>query len=89
MLLDSQLSWSPSTHRTTHRHLLYTRQPYMPGYSYRNYCDSALGDDFGHAYYGSNFARLRQAKEAWDKDNLFRYPQSVPPPPPTQSPYHS
>ncbi|MCC6315788.1 MAG: BBE domain-containing protein, partial [Thermomicrobiales bacterium] len=31
-----------------------------------------------HAYYGSNFERLVEVKQAWDPDALFRFPQSIP-----------
>lgn len=55
-------------------------RPYVSGASYVNYCDLDLLD-FGHAYWGSNLTRLKEIKSAFDPDNIFRHPQSVPPGP--------
>ncbi len=35
--------------------------------------------DWPSAYYGSNFERLTRVKAAYDPNNLFKFPQSIPP----------
>jgi FAD/FMN-containing dehydrogenase len=50
---------------------------YMDGEAYQNYIDPAL-PNWATAYYGSNLARLKQVKQAWDPEDAFRFPQSIP-----------
>ncbi len=46
--------------------------------AYYNYCDSNL-IDYGNAYYGCHFEKLKKIKAKYDPDNRFRYDQSIPP----------
>ncbi|MGC3792211.1 FAD-binding oxidoreductase [Priestia aryabhattai] len=52
-------------------------KPYVKG-SYVNVPDQNI-EKFGKAYYGSNFAKLREIKAKYDPENLFHFPQSIPP----------
>jgi FAD/FMN-containing dehydrogenase len=52
-------------------------QPYLSGGVYQNFPDRGLAD-WQHAYYGTNLDRLVEVKRAWDPENLFHYPQSIP-----------
>lgn len=52
-------------------------QPYITG-SYVNVPDLCI-KDYGHEYYGDNFARLRRIKAKYDPENVFNFIQSIPP----------
>jgi FAD/FMN-containing dehydrogenase len=52
-------------------------RPYVSGAAYVNYCDLDL-TKWPDAYWGSNLARLKQIKSAFDPDNVFSHAQSVP-----------
>lgn len=52
-------------------------KPYVVG-SYVNVPDVSI-KDYGLAYYGFNFARLRKVKAKYDPNNGFRFSQSIPP----------
>jgi FAD/FMN-containing dehydrogenase len=64
------IEWVAETRDTM---LLYTTGAYV------NYHDDQLGDDWLEQYYGGNVPRLRRVKSIYDPDNLFNFPQSVPP----------
>ncbi len=50
--------------------------PYTVG-AYVNYSDRDLGN-YLEEYYGPNLKRLVQVKQAYDPDNVFNFPQSIP-----------
>lgn len=51
--------------------------PFVEG-SYINVPDEFI-ENSGTVYYGANFARLREVKEKYDPENVFNFPQSIPP----------
>jgi FAD/FMN-containing dehydrogenase len=53
-------------------------QPYVTGEVYQNYPDLEL-KDWGRAYYGENLERLKVLKGRYDPDNVFHFPQGIPP----------
>jgi hypothetical protein len=69
-LIDQNIAWQNSFYQA------------MRGYSnqqaYQNFVDPAL-EDYAKAYYGSNLRQLGRIKAKYDPDNLFKFPQSIPP----------
>ncbi len=54
-----------------------TMKPWSSGRAYVNYMDPLIGDPA--PYYGANYARLRKVKAKYDPDQVFRFPQGIPP----------
>ena len=52
--------------------------PFGSGGVYPNFPDPDL-PDWGRAYYGENYGRLRKLKATYDPDNFFSFAQSLPP----------
>ncbi|MCP4380642.1 MAG: FAD-binding oxidoreductase [Hyphomicrobiales bacterium] len=80
-----QSRWLPgSSQEIADRNIAWTRQmyesvsAYRSGASYSNYTDPDLAD-WQHAYYGANLPRLSEIKKTYDPNNVFRFPQSIPP----------
>jgi FAD/FMN-containing dehydrogenase len=49
---------------------------YVSGQCYQNYIDRDL-PHWQQAYYGSNYARLKQIRAAVDPHHFFNFPQAI------------
>jgi FAD/FMN-containing dehydrogenase len=56
-----------------------TVHPWASGHVFQNFADPSL-DNWGMAYYGTNYDRLLRVKAQYDPANFFRGPQSLPVP---------
>lgn len=52
-------------------------KPYVLAQSYVNFPNRDQ-ENWANAYYGSNLDKLRKLKTAYDRDNIFRFEQSIP-----------
>jgi hypothetical protein len=83
-LFEMQTMWSPMDSQSTVRRqeewlaqYFDAMQPYVQPQSYVNFADRSL-NNWAQAYYATNLPRLSAAKRAYDPDNIFKFPQSVP-----------
>jgi FAD/FMN-containing dehydrogenase len=66
----ANVAWTQATYESVRQ--------WLSGSAYQGYADPHLRD-WQHQYFGSSLARLRAIKRKYDPDNVFRYPQSIPP----------
>jgi len=69
--IDANVAWLDAFHAAM--------KASASGFAYQNYIDPTL-KDWEHAYYGTNFPRLKKVKGKFDPKNFFRFPQSIPVP---------
>ena len=67
---DATTAWLRQLHATV--------RPLIGPGAYVNYADPEL-PDWEDAYWGANYARLRQVKAKYDPDRVFDFPQAVRP----------
>jgi hypothetical protein len=69
-IVDGTTAWVRQLHAAV--------RPLIGRGAYVNYADADL-PDWEDAYWGANYARLRQVKAKYDPDRLFDFPQAVRP----------
>lgn len=67
--VQQNLDWANAFHEAM--------QPYTSQQSYQNFIDASQ-NDYLRAYYGDNLERLVEVKRAYDPEDVFHYPQSIP-----------
>jgi FAD/FMN-containing dehydrogenase len=67
---NANIAWTHATYESV--------RSWLSGSAYQGYADPNLSD-WQHQYYGGSLQRLRTIKRKYDPDNVFRYPQSIPP----------
>jgi FAD/FMN-containing dehydrogenase len=67
---DANIAWTQATYESVRQ--------WLSGSAYQGYADPNL-PDWARQYYGASLQRLRAIKRNYDPDNVFRYPQSIPP----------
>ncbi len=67
---NANIAWTQATYESV-RH-------WLSGSAYQGYADPYL-EDWQRQYYGVSLERLRTIKRKYDPENIFRYPQSIPP----------
>jgi FAD/FMN-containing dehydrogenase len=79
--LQFRASWEDDSEESAHvawvNRIREAMLPWTRG-AYVNYIDGNI-PDWPAQYHGDNFERLRQVKRAWDPENVFHFPQSIPP----------
>ncbi|WP_275571316.1 FAD-binding oxidoreductase [Mycolicibacterium vanbaalenii] len=89
ILVEMSSGWSPAPSgapvapippdiRDWEDELWETVLPHTTGRSYQNFPDPELAD-WPRAYYGANLDRLTRVNATWDPEDVFRYPQGIPP----------
>jgi len=82
-ILDIGIAWTqgmePQAFRQWQDRFFDAMRPSSNGEAYQNFIDPAL-TDWASAYYASNLGRLSEVKGRVDRGELFKFPQSIPPP---------
>ncbi len=68
-IIDASKNWIQDFHKAM--------EPYFDGSTYQNFIDPTQ-KNWEQSYYGQNFNRLVQVKQAYDPDNIFNFEQSIP-----------
>jgi len=69
-IANANIAWTNAAYESV--------RPWLSGSAYQGYADRGLSD-WQRQYYGASLHRLRAIKRKYDPENVFRYPQSIPP----------